>query len=78
MLIFRLKKTKRISKIILCTTNNREDILLKKIAKKNKIFFFQGSEKNVLKRLYDASKLFDADNYIRITADCPFIDPEII
>jgi glutamate-1-semialdehyde 2,1-aminomutase len=78
MLISRLKKTKRISKIILCTTNNREDIFLKKIAKKNKIFFFQGSETNVLKRLYDASKLFDADNYIRITADCPFIDPEII
>ena len=78
ILIARLKKTKNIDKIVLCTSKNKLDLQLHKLAKKMKIFFFRGSEKNVLKRFYDASKIFKADNYIRITADCPLIDPKII
>jgi spore coat polysaccharide biosynthesis protein SpsF len=39
---------------------------------------FIGDEFDVVKRYYDCSLLFNADPIIRITSDCPLIDPEII
>ena len=36
---------------------------------------FEGSENNVLDRYYKASKLFNSDYIVRITGDCPLIDP---
>ena len=48
------------------------------MAKKNKILCFTGEEKDVLKRFYDIAMKLKSDYIIRITADCPFVDPEII
>ena len=44
----------------------------------NKIPFLIGCEKNVLKRFYDAACFLEANHIVRITADCPFVDPELI
>ena len=49
-----------------------------KFAKKNKIDFFIGDEDDVLDRYYQAAKSFKGDIIIRITSDCPLIDPKII
>lgn len=46
--------------------------------KKNKVCFWEGSENNVLERYYEAASAFKADYVLRITADCPFIDPVLI
>ena len=40
--------------------------------------YFEGSEKNVLKRFYLCAKKFRGSNIIRITSDCPLADPKII
>ena len=48
------------------------------IAKKNKISIFRGDEKNVLKRYFEAAKLYNADLIVRICSDNPFIDPKQI
>jgi len=71
--IKRLKKSKKTDKIILATTTNLEDEKLVKIARKNNISFFQGSENNVLERFYEASKKFKLKNIVRVCADRPFI-----
>lgn len=39
---------------------------------------FEGDEKDVLDRYYQCAKKFQGDVIVRITADCPFIDPDII
>ena len=74
----RVLKSKFISKAIILTTTLKADDFLVKICRKNKIPYFRGSNTNVLKRYYDASRKHKLKNIIRITSDCPLIDPQII
>lgn len=76
--IKRAKKAKKIDKIILATTTEEKDLRLVKIAKKNKIGFFRGSNKDVLTRFYKASLRYKSKKIIRICADNPFIDFEFL
>ena len=76
--IKRLKKSKKVKKIILCTTKKKEDDKFKNICSKHKIQIFRGSEKNVLKRVIDCAKVNSIKTVVRITGDCPLIDPQII
>lgn len=78
LLIDRLKQVKKINKIIVATTNSRNDDSFCKYLKDKKINFFRGSEDNVMKRVIDASKKYKIKNIIQITGDCPLIDPEIV
>ena len=74
----RLKKSKLKNIIIVAIPNNKKNINLEKILRKNKYKVFRGHEENVLKRYHDAAKKYKADIIIRITSDCPFVDPKII
>ena len=76
--INRLKKVNGIDQIILATTKNKEDEKLIQIANNCDIEIFQGKANNVLDRYYNCSIKFNADPIIRITADCPLIDYEVI
>ena len=76
--IERLKKSKKIDDIIIATTCNREDDVVEELAKSMNVKFFRGSEANVLARYYFASKANPSQYVIRVTSDCPFIDPEIL
>lgn len=46
--------------------------------KKRDILYYQGSEDDVLDRYYQAAKKYELEAIIRITSDCPLIDPYII
>ena len=76
----RVKKSKLIDKIVVATsTSPTDDKLVKSINKfDSKINIFRGPLNNVLKRYYLAAKYYNAENIVRITADCPLIDPNII
>ena len=74
----RLKKSKGVDKIIIATTSLDKDNEIEDLCIKNRIDFYRGSEKNVLKRFYEAAKLFQADTVIRITADCPLVDARLV
>lgn len=78
LIIERLKKSKLIDKIIIAIPKNQQNNKLKVFLKKKNIIIFSGSEKNVLKRYYEAAKKYKIKNIIRITADCPFVDSQII
>ena len=71
--IDRAKAIKGISEIVLCTSSSPEDKSLVDIAKKNSIYYFNGDEEDVLKRLLDAAIFFDFDYFLGITADNPLI-----
>ena len=79
ILIKRLSKSKRISKIIVACSNNPHDKGIIDICKKFKVNYFIGSESDVLDRFYKAAKKYkEYNNIARVTADCPLIDPEIV
>ena len=74
----RIKKSNYIEQIILATSSNSDDQILLDIANNNQIISFKGNEFDVLDRFYNAAKEYDADPIIRITGDCPLIDPILI
>ena len=73
-----LRRSKIINKSLVATSRNTKDNVLVNYLKKNKISYYRGSEDDVLGRFYHAAKKGKADLVIRITADCPLIDPEIV
>ena len=77
-LLKRLKLSKKVKNIVLATTKNKEDLKICKIAKMSSVSVFRGEEKNVLKRMFNASKKFKSDLVIRVTGDDVLIDPEYL
>ena len=67
-----------INKIVVVTTTNPQDDILVEYLKKNNYEFFRGSENDVLDRYITASEKYKADVVVRITADCPLVDSDIV
>ncbi len=76
--ILRLKKSKLVNKIFLCTTKKREDDRFENVCKLHKIKLFRGSTNDVAKRIIDCANKNSINIIVRITADCPLIDTNII
>lgn len=76
--IQRVMASKNVKQIILATTTNQHDKKLVNIAKRLRVKLFCGSPDDVLDRYYQAATLYHADPVIRITGDCPLIDPDVI
>lgn len=73
----RLQYSKIISKVVIATTTNKRDDLIEKFCRKEGIDCYRGSEDDVLDRYYQASIFYKADAIVRITSDCPLIDPTV-
>ncbi|MFA4941300.1 MAG: GNAT family N-acetyltransferase [Patescibacteria group bacterium] len=76
--VSRTKKSKFVKKVVVATSDNKSDDEIAKLCQEKNINYFRGSLGDVLDRYYQASKKYKAEHICRITADCPFIDPEII
>ena len=74
----RLKKCKTISKIIVATTNKSEDKIIYEKAINWGVSASIGSESDVLDRFYQAVKNEKPDWIVRVTSDCPLIDPSLV
>ena len=77
-LLGRLSKSERISKIVLATSTNEINNQLAAVVENLGYQVIRGSESDVLQRYVDAAKATNADVVIRITGDCPFVDPQLI
>ena len=76
--ILRAKKSKLAKKIIVAIPDTKESSVLLPLIKKGKVNFYQGSLNNVLLRFLEAAEKFKIGSIIRITGDCPLIDPVLI
>jgi spore coat polysaccharide biosynthesis protein SpsF (cytidylyltransferase family) len=77
-IVLRLSHSKLLDGIIIATSVEETDDPIDIFCKENSIECFRGSLSNVLARFYFTAKKYDVDNIVRITADCPLIDPEIV
>lgn len=74
----RVSQCKNIDDIIIATTILDRDNSIVEEAKNIGCKYFRGSEDNVLDRYYQAATNNNSDIVVRITSDCPLIDPKII
>jgi len=73
-----VKASELIDDVIIATTNLPEDDKIIRFCSKLGLQYFRGSSEDVLDRYYKCAKKFKCDPVIRISADCPLIDPKVI
>lgn len=74
----RVQRSALIGKVEIATTTSPSDDKIADLAKQIEVPVFRGSEEDVLDRYWQASQKCDAKVVVRITSDCPVIDPELI
>ncbi len=73
----RLRRSSLISEVVVATSVSPGDEAVMREAERLKVRCFRGSEADVLDRFYHAARAFHADAVVRITSDCPLIDPAV-
>jgi glutamate-1-semialdehyde aminotransferase/spore coat polysaccharide biosynthesis protein SpsF (cytidylyltransferase family) len=76
--IHQVSFSRSVSKIIVATTTSPDDQPIVDSLAGTKIGIYRGSELDVLERYRECADLFQSDIIVRVTADCPFIDPRLI
>lgn len=74
----RLKRVHLADDLVIATTINNTDNPVVALCEKLQVNFFRGSESDVLARYHGAAVQHNADAIVRVTSDCPLIDPAII
>jgi len=76
--VSRLRRATQVNEIAVATTNSVADDAIVRECSRLKVSSFRGSENDVLDRCYQAARVFAADVIVRITSDCPVIDPDLV
>jgi len=76
--IERILGSRRIDKLIVATTTEVSDLAIVDEARRCHVDCFQGSESDVLDRFYQAASAEKPDYVVRLTSDCPLIDPALV
>jgi len=77
----RIQAAVKVDRIIVATTSGASDDAIAQLCKNQNIEYFQGSENDVLDRFYQAARqagCVNGDSIIRVTGDCPLLDPEVL
>jgi spore coat polysaccharide biosynthesis protein SpsF len=74
----RISKSKKLDKIVIATSILEKDDVIENFCKEYGVDCYRGSENDVMSRYYECAKKYNPDTVVRMTADCPLIDPEII
>ncbi len=77
-LLERVAAAKSIGKVIVATSTEPMDDPIAKLCKEKNVACYRGNHEDVLDRYYQAARQFKLERIVRLTADCPLIDPKII
>ncbi len=78
LLLARLSKSSELDAIVVATSDESQNNQLQSVVESLGYQCTRGSEKDVLDRFYQSAKSVDADVIVRITGDCPLIDPVLV
>lgn len=74
----RLSRTRQVNGVVVATTTEPGDDAVADLCTRRGYKVFRGDETDVLARYAGAARAFDADVIVRVTSDCPLIDPGLI
>lgn len=77
-IIQRVRVAPGVEQVVVATPDGAGDEPIRQLCRERGIAFFAGSEHDVLDRFYWTAVSYGADPVLRITADCPFVDPQMI
>lgn len=77
-IVERCRMSKEADKVLVAITISKDDDRVAKFFDKNGIDYFRGPSEDVLLRYLKAAKASKANTIVRVTGDCPFIDPRVI
>lgn len=78
LMIERVMRAKKLDKILIATTVNKKDDVIENFCNDNNLEYFRGSQENVLSRYKKAADQIGAGIIVRLSSDCPLIDPLVI
>lgn len=74
----RLKQSKKVNQAVVATTIDSSDDPIEKLCHELGVKCFRGSVEDVLSRYVGAAEKFGGDIIVRVTADCPLLDAEVV
>ena len=77
-IVNRLRAVPQVHDVVIATGDRVPDDPIESFAHDAGIACFRGSEDDVLDRFYQAARTFRGDPVVRVTADCPLIDPQLV
>jgi spore coat polysaccharide biosynthesis protein SpsF (cytidylyltransferase family) len=77
-LLARVRAASSVDEIVIATTGKERDDRLAEYAKANGFNCFRGSEDDVLDRFHGTAEKFGAEVIVRVTPDCPMLDPDVL
>jgi len=74
----RLRRSELLDEVVIATTTQSADDHIVSLCNDRRYSYFRGDENDVLDRYYQAAQACNADVIVRVTSDCPMIDPDIV
>jgi len=78
MVVSRIENATSVDKVVVATSTQPDDDELVKFCEDRGISTVRGSESNVYSRFLEVISIYSPENILRITSDCPFVDPNLI
>ncbi len=77
-LIERVRASRYVEEVVIATTDQKQDDVFVQFAEERGLKISRGSEADVLERFYQAAVAFGVTTIVRVTPDCPLMDPKLL
>jgi spore coat polysaccharide biosynthesis protein SpsF len=77
-IVERLRAVPAIDEVVVLTTDAPRDDAIVELCRREGVRWWRGSEQDVLDRYHQAAQALGAERVVRVTADCPLVDPEVV
>ncbi len=74
----RLQRAREIDRLVVVTSREDSDTPLVELLEDRGIDYYRGSLDDVLDRYFQAARYYGAEHIVRLTGDCPLVDPDVV
>ncbi len=77
-IVTRLRQAELLENVVIAVPDEGRDEPIRRFASAEAIQYYAGSESDMIDRLYQTALAFGAEAIVRVTGDCPLVDPEVV